>query len=136
MFIYLQKLNLISKFSSEILWIHCKLAILETLGMLHHPHQKSVSICDKLSRLSAGRKSTLSFTFSLRYYKDTGNLLFWVLWTVFLEMLQGCVTLFWVLWACLATHTKLIVSTCRKLRCYLHVRNKLHHSLLSWDITF
>ena len=33
-----------------------------------------------LWRLSAGQKSTSSFTFSLRYSRDIANLLFWVLW--------------------------------------------------------
>ena len=45
------------------------------------------SIYRKLSCLSACKKLTSSFTFSLRYYKDIANLLFWVLW------------------ACLAMHT-------------------------------
>ena len=40
------------------------------------------------NRLSADKKSTSSFTFSLRYCKDTVNLFFWVIW------------------ACLATHTQ------------------------------
>ena len=36
--------------------------------------------------------------------------------------------------ACLHT-PKMIVSNCRNLNVYLHVKNKLHHSFLPWDIT-
>ena len=45
-----------------------------------HPHTHTpkmiVSISRNLSCLFAGNKSTLSFTFSLRYCKDTASLLF------------------------------------------------------------
>ena len=39
-----------------------------------------VSLWKSLRRLSAGKKSTSSFVFTLRYCKDIVNLLFWVLW--------------------------------------------------------
>ena len=38
MIIHMQKINFISHFFFEILQRHCKVAILETLGMLDHPH--------------------------------------------------------------------------------------------------
>ena len=37
----MQKVNFISHFFFEILQRHCKLAILGTMGMLDHHHQKS-----------------------------------------------------------------------------------------------
>ena len=62
------------------------------------------------------QKSTSSQTFSLRYCKDILNLLFWKLWE------------------CLTIPIKIIVSICSKLSCCLHVKNQLHHLLLSYDI--
>ena len=41
MFIWMQKIKFISNFFFDILLRHCKLAILGTLGILDHPHQKS-----------------------------------------------------------------------------------------------
>ena len=42
MFIWMQKISFISNFFFEILERNCKLAILGILGMLFHPHQKSL----------------------------------------------------------------------------------------------
>ena len=39
-----------------------------------------ITIWKNLWRLSVGKRSSSSFTFSLRYYKDIVNLLFWALW--------------------------------------------------------
>ena len=52
----------------------------------------------KLWRLPVGKRSSSSFTFSLRYYKDIVNVLLWVLW------------------ACLAKQTlsDTVLSTCKK----------------------
>ena len=95
-----------------------------------------VSIWRNFWCLSAGKKSISSFTFSLRYYKNIANLLFWVLWVCLTLHIQWyyqlvekfCVhpqaknqlhspcffedaakigkLLIWVLWACLAMHTQ------------------------------
>ena len=39
-----------------------------------------ITIWKNLWRLSVGKRSSSSFIFSLKYYKDIVNLLFWVLW--------------------------------------------------------
>ena len=76
-----------------------------------------VSIWRNLLCLSAGKKSTSSFTFSLRYLKDV----FTKLWI-------------WVLLACLALHTKNLL-TCRKDFCvYLQAKKKLHRTCFSGHI--
>ena len=49
--------------------------------------------------LSSGKKSALSFNFSLGYWKDIANLLVWLFWP------------------CLALHTQNDTITCRKLLC-------------------
>ena len=89
-----------------------------------------VSIWKNLQRLSAGKKSTSSFMFSLRYCKDIVNWLFLVLIAclamhtqsdtinfvclpaknqllphVFMGIFQRS-NLFWVFWACLVTLTQ------------------------------
>ena len=63
---------------------------LGSLDMSGHTHtlKMIVPICRNLWSLSVGKRSISSFKFSLRYYKDVVNLLFWVLWV------------------CLATHTQ------------------------------
>ena len=95
-----------------------------------------IAISRNLWRLSVGKSSSSSFMFSLRYYKDIANILFWILWAylvtqtqsdtinlektlvficrqktnfnphAFLEILQRYANLFWVLWACLVSHTQ------------------------------
>ena len=76
-----------------------------------------VSIWRNLLCLSAGKKSTSSFTFSLRYLKDV----FTKLWI-------------WVLLACLALHTKNLL-TCRKVFCvYLQAKKQLHRTCFSGHI--
>ena len=54
--------------------------ILGILGMPDHTPKMIIAIWRNLWRLSVGKGSSSFFTFSLRYYKDTVNLLFWVLW--------------------------------------------------------
>ena len=78
-----------------------------------------VLILRNLWHLFAGKKSTSSFTSSLRYCKDTENLLFWVLWT--LDM-SGYAHPNW--------YYKLVVNFCR----YLQAKNQLHPSCFSGDI--
>ena len=123
-----------------------------------HTPKMLVSIWTNFWWLCEGKKSTSSFKFSLRYYKDIVNLLFWVHWAClgyahpkwyyqlvenfclylhvknqvhppsFSEILRRCANfLFWVHWACLTSHTQ-------NDNVYLHNKNKLYHSLLSWDI--
>ena len=76
-----------------------------------------VSIWRNLWRLSAGKKSTSPFTFSLRYCKDLANLLFWTLW------------------ACLAIqHPKWYYQVVENFRVYLQAKIQLHPSRFHWDI--
>ena len=64
-----------------------------------------------------GKKSTSSFTFFLRYWKDIANLLFRVLW------------------ACLALYTQSDAKNLQKGFCvYLQGKNQLHHPYFSGDI--
>ena len=72
----------------EMLYRHCKLAILGTLEMLDHLHQNHSINLSKFSYVSACKKSTSSLTSFLRYCREIANFLFWVIW------------------ACLATHIK------------------------------
>ena len=88
MFICMQIINFIPNFFFEILYRHCKLAILGTLEMLDHLHQNHSINLSKFSYVPACKKSTLSFTSFLRYCREIANFLFWVIW------------------ACLATHIK------------------------------
>ena len=67
-----------------------------------------VSIWRNLWCLSAGKKSTLHFTFSLRYCKDTVNLLLWVF------------------------TPKVILSTCRKLLCLSAGEKSTSSPMLFW----
>ena len=101
--------------------------------MLTHPHQNNIiNVCHfgyfghawphtpkmiitiwrNLWRLSVGKRSSLSFTFSFRYYKDIVNLLFWVLW------------------ACLATQTQNAKNTINLHKTFLFIcRQKINFSL-------
>ena len=57
----------------------------------------------------------------------------------FLKILQKYANfLFWILWPCLVAHTQndSFNQLVEDLDVYLHAKNKRHHSLLSWDITF
>ena len=62
-----------------------KVVILGHLGMPGHKHLKWQYQFKKkknLYCLYTGKKSTSSFTFSLRYWKDIAKLLFWTLWGI------------------------------------------------------
>ena len=87
MFICMKKVNFICNFF-EILQRHYKLALLGTWKCLTNPIKTIVSICSMLSCLSASKKSTSSFIYSLQYCREIANLLFY----------SVC--------ACLATHLK------------------------------
>ena len=106
------------------------------------------SNCKKLWRLSTCKKLTSSLTSFLRYWKDIASLLFWELWEcltitikitvsvcsklsclsackkinfvphVFLEILQRYATYFGYFGYAWLHTPKLIVSTCRRLRCF------------------
>ena len=70
-------MNSIMNLFLEILSRHCKLAILVTLGMLDHTHQKIlVSLFSKLLYLSACKKSTASLPSFLTCCREIANLLF------------------------------------------------------------
>ena len=123
-----------------------------------------VSIWRKFWGLYASKKSTLFFTFSLRYCIDIVNLLFWVFSAclathtekyhfienlcvylqkkkinfishAFLKILQRLANLFWILWAYLVTHTQ-NGSIVEDFNVYLHAKNKFHYSPFSWGIIF
>ena len=95
-----------------------KLVILGNWYACPHTPKMIKAIWRNLWRLSAGKRSSSPFKFSLRYYKDIVNL-FWVLWAClvrqtqlgklnftpysFVEILQRYAN-FWVLWACLVAH--------------------------------
>ena len=119
-----------------------------------------VSIWRHFLWLSSGKKKTSSFTYSIRYFKDIAYLLFSVLWASLLRtakvMLSICRTLlslsaakkltssltfFWRyfryanLFFCYA-HLNWSDPLAENLNVYLHPKNQLHNSLLSWDIKF
>ena len=107
-----------------------------------------VSIWKNLQHLSAGKKSTSSFMFSLRYCKDIVNWLFLVLWAclanyfqsdmpscrkllclsagfishALIEILQRYANLFWVLWACLVTLTQNDSITLQKILMFIFMQ--------------
>ena len=66
-FIYMQKINFISNFFSDILLRLCKPAILETLGMLDHPDQNHSINLQQAFMLIRMQKITFSFISVLRY---------------------------------------------------------------------
>ena len=103
----MQKINFITHFYGKILQRNRKLVIFGNLSMLDHTSKMIVSIWKNLWKiwkiwrsLSAAKKSTSSFTFSLRYWKDIANF-----------FIFGYFEQAWV-----HTH-KIIVSTCRKYQC-------------------
>ena len=125
-------------------------------GQTHKNHKKGVSTCRKFWCLSACRKfwclsvwkkSTSPLTTLLRYCKDIAccyfeyfrhawlypsNMIvptFLILWCLFVQKSTSSFKYFGCEWQ---YSTILIASTCRKV--YLHVKNQLHASLLSWDI--
>ena len=117
MFIYMQK----STSSLTSFLRYCKdivnLLFWQLWECLTIPIKIIVSICSKLSCLSACKKPSSSLTSFLRYCKKIANLLFWIIQAclatfilhIFLELFFYCkdiVNLFWILWTCLAMHTQ------------------------------
>ena len=119
------------------------------------PSKIIVSICRKFSCLSAYK----SLTSLLEYCKEIEKL-FWVIWIGLATHTPKMIVFIWrILW-CLSASKKWTSSptffwryckdmqTCysayfgqawlrtRKFNAYLHVKFKLHNSLLSWDINF
>ena len=83
MLVCMQKINFITHFFLKIFQRNSKLVILGNLDMSGHTPKMIVSIWGNIWYLSAGKKATPSFTFSLSHFfycKDIVNL-FWVLWT-------------------------------------------------------
>ena len=132
MFICMQKIHFLTHFFLITLWQrNSKLVILGNLGMPGYTHLKMIlSIWINFWWLTAGKKSTSFFTFSLWYCKIFISVL-WALLTmhtqsdainleknfkfiwrkninfiplVFLKILQRHASLFWVIWPCLITH--------------------------------
>ena len=88
MFIYMEKINFLSNFFLRYCEDIANLLFWELWECLTQPLPKIiVSICRKLSCLSANKKSVSSLISFLRCCEEIANLLFWVIW------------------ACLATHT-------------------------------
>ena len=69
----MQKTNIITIFFSEILYRHCKLAILGNLEMIDHILKIIVSICSNFSCLPGCKKSTSPFTSLLRYWRERNS---------------------------------------------------------------
>ena len=68
------KINFITHFVLNIFQRNSNLAISGNMGRPRHTH-----LNDSIN-LIAGKKSTLSFTFSLRYWKNIAKFLFWIFW--------------------------------------------------------
>ena len=103
--------------------------------------------------LSAVKKSISFFTFSLRYCKEIVNLSFWVLLTCLATHMQStkptsspilfhsgdiakiCKLLIFGTLGMPGSHTQNDYHFVENFNVYLHAKNTLHHSLLSWDIT-
>ena len=81
-----------------------------------HTPKIILSIWKNLWHLSAGKISTSSFLFSLRYSKDIANLLFWELWS------------------CVAKHTQLYYQLVENFCAYLQAKNQHHPQCFSGDI--
>ena len=90
MLICMQKINFMSNFFLEILQRNSKVVIMSRLGMSGDTHPE---ISKNLWCLSASKKSTSFFPFSLRYCKDIANLLFLVLWASLVIHTQNSITL-------------------------------------------
>ena len=68
MLVCMQKINFITHFFLKILKRNGKLVILGNLSMPGHTPKMVVSVWGNIRHLSAGKKSTSSFTFSLSYF--------------------------------------------------------------------
>ena len=68
MLVCMQAINFITHFFLKILQRNSKLVILGNLSMPGHTSKMIVSIWGNIWHLSAGKKSTSSFTFSLSYF--------------------------------------------------------------------
>ena len=121
MLICLQKINFISNFCLRYCTGIINLLFWELWKCLTISIKIIVSICSKFSCLLASKKSTSSFIFFLRYYREIANVLFLVIWAylcvylqvenqfhthAFLEILHRHANLIWVLWAFLVIHNQ------------------------------
>ena len=91
MFISVQKINFTTQFFLKILQRNNRLVILGNLRMPGHTHLKwyNIAIWRNFWRLCVGKRSSSSITFSMIYYKDIVNLLFWVLWACLVTQTQS-----------------------------------------------
>ena len=113
------KIKFINRFFPKKLQRTSKLVILGNLGIPSHTPKMIASIWRNLWCLSAGKNSTSSFPFSLRYWKDIANLLFWVHW------------------ACLAMHTQNDTTNLLKTLIFIFMpKTNFILPFPSWDITF
>ena len=89
MLIFVQKINFITQFF-KILQRNTKLAF---FGWFRHAWSHTpkmiIAIWRYLLHISVGKRSSSSFRFSLRYYKDIVNLMFWVLWACLTTQTQN-----------------------------------------------
>ena len=118
-FYLLAKVQLYLHIFLEVLLSYCRIVALGTFGMLYYAGPKWYFL------------SVKNFVF---IYKEKIN----IIPHAFLEILQRYANfLFWVIWAYLVTHTQNdTINLQKRSLFYLHARNKLHHLLLAWDVTF
>ena len=150
MFIYMQKINLISNFFFEILERHCKLGILKTSRMLDHPHQNhSISLYQVFMLIYTQKKINFSTHFFLKILPGHTHLKrqyqFEETFHVYLQaknlihssrfpwdiakMLQTCFRDFGNAWL---NTIKVILSSCRKLSCLSACKKSTSSTILFW----
>ena len=119
MLVGMQKINFITHFFLKILQRNSKLVILGNLSMPGHTPKMIVSIWGNIWHLSAGKKSTSSFTFSLSYFFIAK-----ILWT--------CFEYFGHVWLCTP---KVILSIYRKSSCLSASKKPISSSMLFWRLS-
>ena len=115
-FICRQKMKFIFRVSLEILQRYCEVVVSGILNIPGYTNPKWYYQLAEKYCLSAGKKITL-------------------VPHAFLEILQRLLIL-GTLGMPSYTHPKWYYQLVEYFYVYLHAQNKLHHSLLSWDITF
>ena len=114
MLVGMQKINFITHFFLKILQKNSKLVILGNLGMPGHTPKMIVSIWGNIWHLSAGKKSTSSFTFSLSYF----------LLQIYCNLVLGT----------LPCTPKVILSIYRKLLCLSAGKKPISSPALFWRL--
>ena len=94
MLICMKKINFISHFIFKVLQRKRKIVILGNLGTPGYTHLKWWYQFEETFNVFLQTKKTTSFfLFSLRYFKDIANLLFWVLWVSLVTHIKNTITL-------------------------------------------